>query len=47
VRFLKLLKAGLAGAPPVLGSVAKNLVKTPDHELADWLTPLDLNAQRH
>jgi hypothetical protein len=47
VRFLTPLKEGLADAPPVVVSVAKNLVKTPDHELADWLTPLELNARRH
>lgn len=39
-RFLAVLEAGLPESPPVVGAVAKDLVKVPDHELGGWLSHL-------
>lgn len=36
-RFLTVLRDGLPDNPPVVGAVAKNLVKAPDQELGGWL----------
>lgn len=41
-RLLKVLRAGLAGFSPVVGELGKDLTKTPDHELGEWLSPLSL-----
>jgi protein required for attachment to host cells len=39
-RLLAPLREGLAASVPVVGELGKDLVKTPDHELGDWLGAL-------
>jgi protein required for attachment to host cells len=44
-RLLKVLRAGIGPADRVVAELGKDLTKTPDHELGEWLTPLSLVAQ--
>ncbi|MBS0297102.1 MAG: host attachment protein [Proteobacteria bacterium] len=44
-RTLSLLRTHLGAASPVLASLAKDLGKTPAHELGRWLNSLELSAQ--
>jgi hypothetical protein len=43
-RVLTPLKEELLDGPRVLGEVAKDLVKTPDHKLHDWLMAAERQA---
>jgi protein required for attachment to host cells len=41
-RLLRVLRDGLGSAAPVVAELGKDLTKTPDHELGEWLLPLTL-----
>jgi protein required for attachment to host cells len=38
-RLLKVLREGLTPTVPILGELGKDLTKTADHELGEWLDP--------
>jgi protein required for attachment to host cells len=44
-RFLSALRENLAEGPRVAAELAKDLTKTPDAELGDWLRSLELSAE--
>jgi protein required for attachment to host cells len=39
-RLLRVLRAGVAPAAQVVAELGKDLTKTPDHELGQWLLPI-------
>jgi protein required for attachment to host cells len=41
-RLLKVLRVGLGATAHVAAELGKDLTKTPDHELGEWLSPLNL-----
>ena len=44
-RLMKTLRLSVKGVT-VIGELAKDLTKTPNHELAGWLRPAELNGTR-
>lgn len=44
-RTLRLLRERMGVASPILGCLARDLGKTPAHDLGRWLSPLELTAQ--
>jgi protein required for attachment to host cells len=43
-KLIASLKHALAGKVVIVGELAKDLTKTPDHQLGDWLRSLELEA---
>lgn len=41
-RLLRVLRASAGSSVPVAAELGKDLIKTPDHELGEWLSPLSL-----
>lgn len=44
-RLIGLLGAGLEGRMTIVGRLGKDLTKIPDHDLGEWLEPLERSAR--
>jgi protein required for attachment to host cells len=46
-RLLRVLRDGIGSAAPIVAELGKDLTKTPEHELGQWLLPLSLAPLGH